>query len=465
MKLFIQLFIKSLKGASPAARFVFEMLAARTARTGGDLGGYKVDWLAQQFRLSQKLVRDALDELVQLNMVVRQSSVREGKGRPSIRYVFSPALVQVLTTGGPFSGSHAEMLNFLFSDVEIGSERPRPLPPSTKARIKVTKTGKSAPPGASRRLSACSRLLFATLLAHADHCGVVSGVGGPELRQLTGFDEASLKHRLRRLMDLGLIRRHVPGVSSSIFNTSRVTSTYFLNLNPGFGPPGDCAVMVHLAWSSESTGLTHVDILRSNVTAYTRSGKRSKVMAPLSVIRFLMGQQPRIYPVLQTMLYGYASFLLSHHWLALMDSVYLRDDKLYAMIEGDFRKPVPSLIGEGTAAEQASLDTEWAEVIKYFYRLTHEIAHEFRSRFGQATFLPLDAVQMSVFSGARGLGYEAIAMVVKSPPAGTKAFVWLKEERPGVVRLQPQTTESEVDLINRYDFGLLTRPKRSAAKE
>ncbi|MBD8557106.1 hypothetical protein IFT91_00425 [Pseudomonas fluorescens] len=281
---------------------------------------------------------------------------------------------------------------------------------------------------------------------------------------MTGFDAASLKHRLRRLMDLGLIRRYVPGVSSSIFAKARVSSTYFLNLNPGFGCPSHCTVMVHLAWDREVKRFTHTDNLRDDVVAYSSGRSDWELSTPLCVIRFLVGQRSRVYPVLQSMLYRYASFLLSRHWSALLPGAYLWDDELYAMIRSDFRQPLPKVAGEDAIADSGVREAEWVEIIEHFYKLTHEIAHEFRTRFGQASFLSLDAVQMSVFPVAEDLGYKVITLVVNSPPEGEKAFVWLEEERSGVVRLRPQTVESEVNLMNRYDFGLLTPPKHRAGK-
>ncbi|MBV7515873.1 MarR family transcriptional regulator [Pseudomonas sp. PDM25] len=464
MKLFYQLFIASLQGADPETRWVFELLAADGLRTAGDAQGCRVEALAVRFRLPQPLVSDALGELVQLGLVVRERSLSEGKGRPAITYALSPRVVQTLTVSGPVYGVHAELLDGLLSGAPIATQVPGLQPRPAKQRLAATKTGRPAPPGASQRLSACNRLLFATLLARADHCGVVSGLGGPELRQLTGFDAASLKHRLRRLMDLGLIRRYVPGVSSSIFARARVSSTYFLNLNPGFGLSSHCSVMVHLAWDGEAKRFTHADILSFDVAAYERGDRGSALVAPLSVIRFLAGQRPRVYLVLQSLLYRYASFLLSQRWSALVPGAYLWDDKLYAMIRRDFRQPVAKVTGEDTPAETERREGEWVEIIEHFYRLTHEIAHEFRSRFGQATFLSLDGRQMSVLPVADDLGYKVITLVAGSHPEGAKAFVWLEEERPGVVRLRPEMAESEVNLINRYDFGLLTPPKRKTGK-
>jgi len=148
----------------------------------------------------------------------------------------------------------------------------------------------------------------------------------------------------------------------------------------------------------------------------------SALVTPLSVLRFLAGQRPRVYLVLQSLLYRYASFLLSHHWSALVPGAYLWDDKLYAMIKRDFRQPVLKGASEDTKAEPDRRESEWVEIIEHFYRLTHEIAHEFRSRFGQATFLSLDGRQISVLPVADDLGYKVITLVAGSPPEGAKAF-------------------------------------------
>ncbi|AZE62729.1 MULTISPECIES: hypothetical protein [Pseudomonas fluorescens group] len=464
MKLFSQLFTTSLEGAGPETRFVFKLLAADAARAASDAEGYRAEALAKQFQLSQKLVSDALGDLVRLSLMVRERSPSGGKGRPAITYALSPMVVQSLNASEPVHGIHTELLECLLSGTPIETEVPGLQSRPEKQRMTVTKAGRPAPPGASKQLSVCNRLLFATLLARADHCGVVSGVGGPELRKLTGFDEASLKHRLRRLMDLGLIRRCVPGVSSSIFARARVSSTYFLNLNPGFGCPSHCTVMVHLAWDGEAKRFTQTDNLRDDVVAYSRGRSDWELSTPLCVIRFLMGQRPRVYPVLQVMLYRYASFLLSQRWSDLLPGAYLWDDELYAMIRRDFRQPVPKAAGEDTTAEPGSREDEWVEIVEHFYRLTHEIAHEFRSRFGHASFLSLDGVQMSVLPVADDLGYKAITLVVGSSSIYAQEFVWLEEERPAVVKLRLEKTESEVYLQNRYDFGLLTPPKRRAGK-
>lgn len=465
MKLLYQLFTESLDGAAPETRFVFELLAADAVRTTDDAEGLRTEVLATRFRLPQKLVSGALVDLMRLGLVVRERLLPKGKGRPAVTYALSPMVAQTLKTCGPAYGVHTELLERLLSGTPIETEVPGLQLRPAKLRAAVTASGRPSPPGAKKRLSVCNRLLFATLLAHADDCGVVSGLGGRELRQLTGFDSASLKHRLRRLMDLGFIRRYVPGVSSSIFASARVSSTYFLNLNLGSELPSDCSVMVHLAWDQEATRFSHTDNLRDDVIAYSGDRSDRELSTPMPVIRFLVGQRFRVYPVLQSMLYRYASFLLSERWSALASGAYLWDEKLYAMIKRDFRQPVPQETGEDIAVELDRWESEWVEVIEHFYRLTHEIAYEFRRRFGQAAFLSLDAVQMRLLPVADNLGYQVIALVVRSPLKDAPEFVWLKEMRSGVASLMPQKTEHEVYFENRYDFGLLTPPKSRARKK
>lgn len=79
--------------------------------------------------------------------------------------------------------------------------------------------------------------------------------------------------------------------------------------------------------------------------------------------------------------------------------------------------------------------------------------------------LALDAVQMNVLPMAKDLGYEVIALVVRSSSRDPQKFMWLQDERPGMVKPRLPTREFEVYLQNRFDFGLLTPPKSRAGKK
>lgn len=188
------------------------LCAVAGARLKGATTIIGVDAVAERMSVARSLGATHIVNFKDGNVVEQIMALTDGRGVDvsiealGTQGTFESAL-RVLRPGGRLSS-----LGVYSSDLRISADD-------------GDQGGEVGPTGASKQLSVCNRLLFVTLLARADHCGVVSGVGEPELRILTGFDEASLKHRLRRLMDLGLIRRCMPGGSSSIFVRARVSST------------------------------------------------------------------------------------------------------------------------------------------------------------------------------------------------------------------------------------------------
>jgi len=96
-----------------------------------------------------------------------------------------------------------------------------------------------------------------------------------------------LKHRLKRLLAVGMIRSYVPGASSSVFRAGKILSTYFLNLNhPAFGLKRNCAVVVHqLGWEDDRR-ISHEERLRTDA----RYGSEVGTKTPQAVTRFLARQ-------------------------------------------------------------------------------------------------------------------------------------------------------------------------------
>lgn len=86
--------------------------------------------------------------------------------------------------------------------------------PAKHARVEQER---GAVPNRTSLLSRSNRLLLAMLFAHADRFGVVSSFGNVELCRLAGLEQTSLKQRIKKLIEMGFIRRHVPGVASPIF--------------------------------------------------------------------------------------------------------------------------------------------------------------------------------------------------------------------------------------------------------
>lgn len=430
------------------ARFLLEAMACSALRDDAERSACSAKTLAKRLHVSEKSVNDALAELVHVGAVSRLSKI-SGRGRPAITYELGARFVKSLSLGDVSYGEHAEVLKQLFSGDDmvvaaLGQESKK-----RGERLNVSEGERAKPPGGRGRLSTPNRLLFAVLLYRADKFGVVQ-IGFPELRRYTGMDSAQLKHRIHRLMSLGLIRRQVPGLSSSIFAAGRVSSTYFLNLgNPVFKAADAGAVFVHLAHSWDDKDTSHADVLRYDVNEHVKKLGLRSVETPPSVIHFLAGQRRAVFVVLQLMLYRYAAYLLSHHWNKLVAGKGLADSKLWGMIEEDFRQPPSDDIDDGLSMH------DWDQVCGHFYKLAMEVACEFRSRFSQANWIDFSTVDVCILPTADDLGYKAITLMLRPAPSHLDRFAVLQERRLGDVELLSFKDEAELPLQNRFDFGLV----------
>lgn len=429
-----------LDGCGPEARFVFEVLAKWAAVDAADAFSSKV--LAARLHQAEKLVSGALYELVQARAVMQEKRKPKGRGRPAVKYELSPHLLADIQNRPSSYGIHSDILERLFSNEDLVVLMPCSKPTNKGAREESARKGKQAPTGTRSRLTACNRLLLGALLVNADKFGVVRGVSRAELRRLTGFDTASLTHRLQRITDLGLIRRSVPGLSSSIFNGGKVTSTFFLNLNHASLAGGKCALLVHLAFDRDRYRFRHADVLLLDV----KNSRHRDVVTPMSVTSFLSKQRPRVFNVIQVMLYRYASHLLSHHWNALAQSRGIDDDRVGEMIWEDFRAP-----------ERLS---DRAEVDSHFCMLAFEIARDFRSRFSRTTEVMFADHDMTILPVAGDLGYSVITMIVAPVPAGISECIVFEEVAYGGLTVRLHEQEVDIALQNRYDFGLLTASRK-----
>ncbi|MFG0822808.1 hypothetical protein ACF8QE_25480 [Pseudomonas sp. GLN_3] len=457
MSLRIMPLLQKLTDCGPEARFILETIS-RAGAWGGDKP-FRSSLLAKQLHLATGVISAALRELVAVGVLERLESSPGGKGRPTISYQIAPGSLVMLEEEQSPSAFHAEHLKRLFSGADIPAALMVTQPKPQKERTAVTKLGRPAPPGARNRLSICNRMLLGALLASADQFGIVSGLSNLDLRRLTGLDPESLSHRLKRLAGVGLIRSHVPGVSSSVFSNGKVNSSYFLNLNhPGFGIGRSCAVIVHLARDAQAKRIDHAEILRRDTLAGSRSSDKKIFDTPAAVIRFLAWQKPEVFDVLQLRLLQYASELLTRHWLDLgaqrnVDADWLRDK-----VACDLRKPPIRDEDQGKA------DREWQVVIRHFCGLVFEIARDYRSRFGQADWIGYDSGGLSILPVLQGNGYWIITLLLQPPPIDVSECTVLVEERRGVVSLESWRSESDMPLIRRIQCGLATRPARRLAR-
>jgi len=444
----------SLTGCGVEARFLLEAMACRALRDGADTIPGNAKAMAKWLHVSERMVSGALVELVSCGAICRLSR-GVGRGRPAVTYRIDAAEVALLAEKKSSYREHAKLLERLFSGDDLTVEMLGAVSKTEAKSAALSKVGSPAPPGARGRLSASNRLLLGTLLVRADSFGQVTGVSNLELIRLTGLDAESLKHRLKRLLAVGLIRTYVPGASSSVFRAGKISSTYFLNLNhPAFGLKRNCAVVVHrLGWEDERR-VSHEESLWRDVLRVSKHGSGVRTETPLAVIRFLAGQRGVVFRLLQFMLLQYASELLARHWRELGTKGFVDGGWVRERIEGALRK---SSMPEGG---QDDADKDWKAIIRYFHGEVLKIARDYRSRFGQADWIEFDSGGLSILPVLQGTGYSIITVLLRPPPEWLSECTVLLEERPGVVNPESYSGEADMDLVTRIHYGLASYPAK-----
>lgn len=458
MTLRIQPLLQKLTDCGPEARFILEAIA-RDGSYGGSAGEcFRGRLLAKQLHMVEGIVSAALGQLVAVGVVERLESALAGKGRPRISYQIAPQSLATLEGQQCPHASHPEHLKRLFSGADIPAEILGTQPKSQKERATVTKLGKPAPPGARSRLNICNRLLLAALLANADQFGVVTGLSNLDLKRMTGLDSESLSHRLQRLGAVGLIRSYVPGVTSSVFRSKKVNSTYFLNLNhPGYGLNGEGAVLVH--WLPRSKVRNDAfGVLLRDIHGFRRPPALNRAETPKEVLHFLARERRSVFDVLRLMLYRCASELLSRHWFDLARDGSGDYDWLRDRIEADLQPPL------GFGAGEAEPDRAWGEILRYFCKLVVGISQTYRARFGAANWIGFDSVGLCILPVLQGEGDEIMVLLLQPRPVGISTCTILRESQRGELAIESWGEESEMPLDYRFYCGLLTPPARRLLK-
>lgn len=441
-----------LKHVEPEVKFV---LVAFVQHFGlADEESRTVEARAGLLGLPVRVAASALAQLVDSGWLVKQAMSTPGSsGRPNHSYQVQADLAAALGASEVPTSIHERLIKRLIAGPVIRAVGPDDGGDgggAVQSKKLIDEFGKPVPPGRRGNLSLANRLLLAALLSRADAFGVVSNLGNVKLVQLTGLAPATLRQRLRRLMDLGFIRSYVAGVSCSILSR-KVMSTYFLNLGhrqltqtPGF--------QIFSHWTLEDNGRRfqhHGDRLRNDVIAAKKSSVNGS-MTPRPVLRFLWRQRPEVFAVLQLLLSRYASYLLSHHWSTLGAPAGHVDNELRKMICSDLRKPAPSLPLNAERGER-----DWQVIIEHFCGLALELAEEYKSRFEQADWIFFEWLELCIIPVSDVNAYEAITLLVLG--STEQGCLILGHDPLGGV--ESFTHEADIPLEQRYEFGLLTPPR------
>lgn len=399
---------------------------------------FKVKPVARLLCLTDRLVRDAARELAEAGLLVAKKQA-DKVGRPGQEYEASQYLLDLLAQPRGSSLTHRDLVLRLFSEPEIYAEGPRPETDTGSekvARKQVRKDGRPAAPGACGRLGAATRVLLAALLTFADQCGVVVGVGEAKLRAMTGLSPIALKHQVRRLVSLGFIRVHVPGVSNGFFVGAKVSSTYYLNLDHtqmGARRP-HCAVLVYAEakqsrYERLTSGLTQPDVAKA-----------------------LLALGPAALDVLYHKLAWYTSHLLSLTWGGPSE----RYGEIPASLEGMIGRELEQLkVGKPGQSEAGYY---WPGVLDHFFEVAFEWAEHLKQKFNGKAWPGYQPQMIRLIPvpkpEERDDVLEVVSLIVYPAPENQNGCIVYKDVRGGFFR--EFDSEADLDVQNRYEFGLLT---------
>lgn len=417
-----------------------------------DPEGLNVKAFATRFGFSDRQVTKSLAALV-AREVMTFSDTAGGRGRPKRCYRLQEAFQKTLNKVSGLPTTHHEIAvgNLLKHEnrkAAQASEKPE------KGRLDVAALADLRNKRQPGQLSVVNRLLLGVLLCRADRFGVVTDLGSAELCKVVGLDQISLKHRVRRLIDQGLIRAYVPGATSTVF-FSKMKSVYFLNLNhpelPGGG--GATSVLACVPEFSLPDQMVHAVNISSDVRRLKRDPQSFDGSQHLQVVRYFEGQRPSLFLLLQVMLEKYAAHLLSGHWSKLVQlplNERIDDPEVREMISNDFR---PSRL------PPASDNNQFAILLDELYHGAYDLAIWIKQQFCQATDVPFETMDFVIIPRALSSGYSPLALLALPRSSdGRRSCLVVKQSAESELHLEYFSSESDIPLEERRRLGLLTFP-------
>ena len=332
------------------------------------------------------------------------------------------------------------------------------LEPATPAQRKATarkRLGETA--------SGTNRLLLAVLLIHADEFGVVRGLGISDLSALAGLKRARVEMHLFKLNELGVIRFKVAGFSGSRVLGSPKT-LYYLNLHhrcfSGFRH--DAMVLVLQAKTDSRENLqTHAGRLflgREGPSGFDfywplidqASAEQvelfDKAIVSVMLESKLAGGGRAELLMLQTIVDGYASSLLSRHWSSLSAKESFTDDDLLKLIQSQikvpFRRSLPIQVFSGLKPDL------------FLYKMAFLLACQYRTLLDPA-----------VGAGGEGMKFQILPISDQAGDRGGRSVLALRKDgsvdrrcvviTEGQREIQSFDYEAVMSVAQCLDHGLL----------
>lgn len=417
---------------------------------------FSLKQLAEDLGLSVPAVSKAVAQLIEI-AALRAVTQPEGKGRPRCIYEISKAVQSDLQEVEGRELSHPGLVERV-----LGGERIRAIWPGWKGDVQAapkpvarSRGEKSVAPVRAGQLSLANRLLLMILLSHADSFGLVRGLSSKQICLLTGMDGAALKQRLRRLTELGFIRRHIPGIASPVC-AEKLKSIYLLNLNHlQLSPVSDViSTVMHQGFDDPEIDCKFLRSVRVDRDSFLR---RFKCLTPVSVLRLLRRAPDHLFDQLEFFICDCVSGFLSRHWEEADPAAWRKvrsvDSDVKERVANFFRAPM--LDPKGKAA------LDYGEVFEFFERLIFELADEVFRRFSQLPTISFAEGSYILVPAHVSIGHRCIALLIQKPLGDGLADHWIITKGAADPVVVNVAREVAIPLELREQSGLLT-PARAA---
>lgn len=409
---------------------------------------------AEALGLSQQDLRYGLDQLLSEGYLVEEVQAGRQVGRPNRIFSISKQVVGLLSRPAEREAAHGELIRRVVEGPEVLAIRPSDDQAIPKPGERVVWINDKPVPKRRNRLSLPNRLLLAVLLAHADDFGIVRGLGGAELCRLVGVDAASLKQRIRKLISLGYIRRHIPGCASPLLSR-KLKSIFIMNLNHPQLAGRNGKVLIHQSSVRPDSDIKYIRGMIGDVRAW-RSGVRA-VPTPAQVVIDFLREPLAVFSQIDFNLCCWASKLL-------VDQAEGQDGK--AVVRGTicnfFRaSTLRSHVREGVSSDPALAEqrahSKREDMVEYFFQLACQLADECRERFAMSDEACLDYRDLTLVPSHLSEGNRCMALLVRmSAPQVDQDSVVITEAEEGVWSMS-YSRESDIDGSLLFECGLLER--------
>lgn len=280
------------------------LIAAFVACYGRDCAKLTVKEVAATLNISPKAVAKNLTALIEKYELLRAEfpAKWEGKGKPARRYSVATELLDKIAARKNSENwiGQTDLAKRVLTG-EVGLFRKTV---GGDEAMDTAEVGYKSPPKRVKGDGGCIRLrLFtAVLVCHSDELGVVRGLDGEKLYDLTGMEAGQVRRNVKQLVSSGILWKHVPGASSKWFAESKAASTYYLDM------------------------VTSLDVMRRNLLRLefcSDFDAWGRVLEPISKQKWPWApviRRGEVRAVLVARLINEVSYILSTYWASLDDA-------------------------------------------------------------------------------------------------------------------------------------------------